>query len=87
MKLRRLSREQARNKIVLTGDCEQIDSPYLDSINNGLPIVSKDSWVDIIGHDVKGWREVSAIGIASQNDPIKTEKKTFKSTFVHQLFV
>ena len=27
-------------KIVLTGDCEQIDSPYLDSINNGLAIVS-----------------------------------------------
>lgn len=23
-------------KIVLTGDCEQIDSPYLDSVNNGL---------------------------------------------------
>lgn len=23
-------------KIVLTGDCEQIDNPYLDSINNGL---------------------------------------------------
>lgn len=23
-------------KIILTGDCEQIDSPYLDSINNGL---------------------------------------------------
>ncbi|HAZ11834.1 MAG: phosphate starvation-inducible protein PhoH [Bdellovibrionales bacterium GWA2_49_15] len=23
-------------KIVLTGDCEQIDNPYLDSVNNGL---------------------------------------------------
>ncbi|MEI8346233.1 MAG: PhoH family protein [Pseudomonadota bacterium] len=23
-------------KIILTGDCEQIDSPYLDSVNNGL---------------------------------------------------
>lgn len=23
-------------KIILTGDCEQIDNPYLDSINNGL---------------------------------------------------
>jgi PhoH-like ATPase len=23
-------------KIVLTGDCQQIDSPYLDSVNNGL---------------------------------------------------
>ncbi len=26
-------------KIILTGDCEQIDSPYLDSVNNGLAYV------------------------------------------------
>ncbi len=31
-----VTRAGVGTKIVLTGDCEQIDSPYLDSINNGL---------------------------------------------------
>ncbi len=31
-----ITRAGEGTKIVLTGDCEQIDSPYLDSINNGL---------------------------------------------------
>jgi len=31
-----ITRAGEDTKIVLTGDCEQIDSPYLDSVNNGL---------------------------------------------------
>ena len=31
-----ITRAGEGTKIVLTGDCEQIDAPYLDSINNGL---------------------------------------------------
>lgn len=31
-----VTRAGVGTKIVLTGDCEQIDSPYLDSVNNGL---------------------------------------------------
>ena len=31
-----ITRAGEGTKIVLTGDCEQIDSPYLDSLNNGL---------------------------------------------------
>jgi len=31
-----ITRAGESTKIVLTGDCEQIDSPYLDSVNNGL---------------------------------------------------
>lgn len=31
-----ITRAGEGTKIVLTGDCEQIDSPYLDSVNNGL---------------------------------------------------
>jgi len=31
-----ITRAGEGTKIVLTGDCEQIDNPYLDSINNGL---------------------------------------------------
>jgi PhoH-like ATPase len=31
-----ITRAGEGTKIILTGDCEQIDSPYLDSINNGL---------------------------------------------------
>ena len=31
-----ITRAGEGTKIVLTGDCEQIDNPYLDSVNNGL---------------------------------------------------
>ena len=31
-----ITRAGEGTKIILTGDCEQIDSPYLDSVNNGL---------------------------------------------------
>ena len=31
-----ITRAGEGTKIVLTGDCEQVDSPYLDSVNNGL---------------------------------------------------
>ena len=34
-----ITRAGEGTKIVLTGDCEQIDSPYLDSVNNGLAYV------------------------------------------------
>ncbi len=38
-------------KIILTGDCEQIDNPYLDSINNGLAYcVERLKMEEIIGH-------------------------------------
>lgn len=39
------------SKIVLTGDIEQIDSPYLDAVSNGLSIaVEKFKEFDIVGH-------------------------------------
>ncbi len=31
-----ITRAGEGSKIILTGDCEQIDNPYLDSVNNGL---------------------------------------------------
>lgn len=38
-------------KIVLTGDCQQIDSPYLDETNNGLAyVVDRLKTEEIIGH-------------------------------------
>lgn len=38
-------------KIVLTGDCQQIDSPYLDEINNGLAyVVERLKNEEIIAH-------------------------------------
>jgi PhoH-like ATPase len=38
-------------KIVLTGDCQQIDSPYLDETNNGLAfVVDRLKTEDIISH-------------------------------------
>ncbi len=38
-------------KIVLTGDCEQIDSPYLDSVNNGLAyVVERMKTESIVAH-------------------------------------
>lgn len=38
-------------KIILTGDCEQIDSPYLDSVNNGLAyVVERMKGEPIVAH-------------------------------------
>jgi PhoH-like ATPase len=38
-------------KVILTGDCDQIDSPYLDSLNNGLSyIVDKMKSEAIVAH-------------------------------------
>jgi PhoH-like ATPase len=46
-----LTRVGDGTKIILTGDPEQIDSPYLDSTNNGLSIVvEKLKNVDFAGH-------------------------------------
>jgi PhoH-like ATPase len=46
-----ITRAGEGTKIVLTGDCQQIDSPYLDSINNGLTYcVEKLKGEPIVGH-------------------------------------
>lgn len=46
-----VTRAGEETKIVLTGDCEQVDSPYLDSINNGLTYcIEKFKGEDIKGH-------------------------------------
>ena len=46
-----ITRAGEGTKIVLTGDSEQIDNPYLDSINNGLVYsIDKLKNVDIVAH-------------------------------------
>ena len=46
-----ITRAGEGTKIVLTGDCHQIDSPYLDEVNNGLAYcVDRMKSEDIIGH-------------------------------------
>lgn len=46
-----ITRAGEGSKIVLTGDIEQIDSPYLDAVSNGLSIaVEKFKEYDIAGH-------------------------------------
>jgi PhoH-like ATPase len=46
-----ITRAGEGTKIVLTGDCEQIDSPYLDSVSNGLAYcVERLKTEEIIGH-------------------------------------
>ncbi|MCK6595392.1 MAG: PhoH family protein [Bacteriovoracaceae bacterium] len=46
-----ITRAGEGTKIVLTGDCQQIDSPYLDETNNGLAYcVDRLKTEDIIGH-------------------------------------
>lgn len=53
-------------KIVLTGDCHQIDSPYLDEINNGLAYcVDRLKTEDIIGHTILKVGERSALSEAA----------------------
>jgi PhoH-like ATPase len=55
-------------KIVLTGDCEQIDSPYLDSINNGLSYcIERLKEEEIVAHTMLKVGERSPLSeIASQ---------------------
>ena len=46
-----ITRAGEGTKIVLTGDCEQVDSPYLDAINNGLTYcVERFRRETIMGH-------------------------------------
>lgn len=63
-----LTRAGEGTKIVLTGDCEQIDSPYLDSINNGLAYcIDRLKEVDIVAHTVLKVGERSQLSeVASQ---------------------
>lgn len=46
-----ITRAGEGTKIVLTGDCEQIDNPYLDSVNNGLMyVVDRMKQENIVAH-------------------------------------
>jgi PhoH-like ATPase len=46
-----ITRAGEGTKIILTGDCHQIDSPYLDSVNNGLAYcVDRLKEQDIVAH-------------------------------------
>ena len=46
-----ITRVGENSKIVLLGDIEQIDTPYIDSLSNGLTIVTeKFKDADIAGH-------------------------------------
>ncbi len=48
-----ITRAGEGTKIILTGDCEQIDNPYLDSVNNGLAYcVERLKKEDCIGHSL-----------------------------------
>ncbi len=48
-----ITRAGEGTKIILTGDCEQIDSPYLDSINNGLAYcIDRLKNEDIVTHTI-----------------------------------
>jgi PhoH-like ATPase len=46
-----ITRAGEHSKIVLTGDCEQIDNPYLDAVNNGLAhVVERLKQEKIVAH-------------------------------------
>lgn len=48
-----ITRAGEGTKIVLTGDCQQIDSPYLDEVNNGLAYcLDRLKTEDIVAHTV-----------------------------------
>lgn len=48
-----ITRAGEGTKIVLTGDCEQIDNPYLDSVNNGLAYcVDRLKTEEIVAHTI-----------------------------------
>jgi PhoH-like ATPase len=58
-----LTRAGENTKIVLTGDCYQIDNPYVDSTSNGLAyVVERMKQEEISGHIslVKGERSMLA---------------------------
>jgi PhoH-like ATPase len=57
-----ITRAGEGTKIILTGDCQQIDSPYLDEINNGLAYcVDRLRTEDIIAHTILKAGERSAL--------------------------
>lgn len=61
-----ITRAGEGTKIVLTGDPQQIDSPYLDEINNGLAyVVERLKTEDIIGHSTLKIGERSALSEAA----------------------
>jgi PhoH-like ATPase len=61
-----ITRAGEGTKIVLTGDCHQIDNPYLDEINNGLAYcVDRLKTEDIIGHTILKVGERSALSEAA----------------------
>jgi PhoH-like ATPase len=63
-----ITRAAEGTKIILTGDCEQIDSPYLDAVNNGLSyVVERLKAEGIVGHATLRVGERSALSeIASK---------------------
>jgi len=64
-----ITRAGEGTKIVLTGDCEQIDSPYLDSVNNGLAyVVERLRTESIVSHITLQIGERSALSeVASKH--------------------
>ena len=61
-----ITRAGEGTKIVLTGDCHQIDSPYLDEVNNGLAYcVERLKTESIIGHSTLKVGERSALSEAA----------------------
>ena len=61
-----ITRAGENTKIVLTGDCHQIDSPYLDEVNNGLAYcLEKMKTEDIVAHTVLTQGERSPLSEAA----------------------
>ncbi len=61
-----ITRAGEGTKIVLTGDAQQIDSPYLDEINNGLVYcLDRLKSEDIVGHTILKVGERSALSEAA----------------------
>ncbi len=61
-----ITRAGQGTKIVLTGDCQQIDNPYLDEVNNGLAYcVERLKTEGIVGHVVLTAGERSALSEAA----------------------
>lgn len=57
-----ITRAGEGTKIVLTGDCQQIDSPYLDEVNNGLIYcLDRLKSEDIVSHTILKVGERSAL--------------------------
>ena len=61
-----ITRAGEGTKIVLTGDCHQIDSPYLDEINNGLVYALDNMKTEgIVAHTILTQGERSALSEAA----------------------